>query len=269
MVAESVFDVMVLCRVLYVDMTGHADNLAHQKLVELAAPQRMIVVHGGQAETEAFARVCRVRDLCKEICLPSAGETTVFANSKSFKVALSKELLAAMPPFRAVGEEAAVEVTSVAGVLRRRNNHFVLEPMPLETLDDSSSSEGEDEGDEDENDAASGGGSAAKVGGNVAGAESTSDGGADAEDVADEPPAVKRQRSLYVRDRGTALNLQRISELLHQKLPTLRTRKGTGTIDCGYGLHVACNGGNITLTGPLSEQYFQVQEVVYGMHQLV
>ncbi len=37
----------------------------------------------------------------------------------------------------------------------------------------------------------------------------------------------------YVRDRSTELNLQRVNELLHAKLPTLRTRKGTGAIDCG------------------------------------
>merc|ERR1712216_931987 len=53
----------VACKVLYLDMVGHADNLAHEKLVELAAPQRLVVVHGHPSATANFTAVSRARGL--------------------------------------------------------------------------------------------------------------------------------------------------------------------------------------------------------------
>ena len=273
-VAQQV-TVPVACLVLFVDMSGHADNLAHQKLVEIAAPQRMVVVHGGAAETDSFAQVCRARNFCNEIYTPPAGDTTVFPKSKSFKVALSKALMASLPPLKPVGVDG-VEVASVSGVLRRHNNHFILDALPEEEEDSGSDEDPADiDGDQTSDGDAAGAQPSVKLEESVldvASDESPSQPGAGAgaqSNSLHDEPAFKRRRSLYVRDRGTALNLQRINELLHQKLPGLRTKKGTGSIDCGYGLHVSCVEGRVTLTGPISEQYFQVQEVVYGMHQLV
>ena len=363
-VDEVVRDAPVTCRLVFVDIMGHAANLAHHKLAEIAAPQRLVILNAGQNETEAFANVCRVRGFCKAeevyvtcfflvfvFCIPhrpcvkvrwcscviplqvgltcssfcvlltvfrytpAAGITIKFSKARSFKVALAKELLATMPPLTPIeaehssgGDSAGnVEVAPVSGVLRLRNGRFVFEPAASQglkggtngdTIDMEGEANHDDNDDEMYVDAVAVGDTAgtqtqqqADATNSVAGnAESGSepnhaiDGsegggatktkykaqhGANDDGNDDAPPAFKRKRSLYLRDRGMPLNLQRISELLHRKLPNLRTRKVAGYVDCGYGLHVRCQNGAVTLSGPLSEQYFEVQDAVYGMHHLV
>jgi len=120
----------VACKVLYLDMVGHADNLAHEKLVELAAPQRLVVVHGHPSATANFTAVSRARGLSKFVHAPQAGVTTEFPRTPSYVVALSKELISSMSNLAMVGNDGA-QVTAVSGVLRQHKGQFVLQPLPL------------------------------------------------------------------------------------------------------------------------------------------
>ncbi|KAF9958865.1 cleavage and polyadenylation specificity factor subunit 2 [Mortierella alpina] len=98
-------DVVVRCKVRYVDLEGRADESAMKTILQAIAPRKLILVHGTESKTEALCETyLSLSDLTREIYTPSIGEVlNVSEVTNMYKINLTDALLSSLT-FSRLGE---------------------------------------------------------------------------------------------------------------------------------------------------------------------
>ncbi|KAG0019618.1 cleavage and polyadenylation specificity factor subunit 2 [Entomortierella chlamydospora] len=98
-------DVVVKCKVRYVDLEGRADESAMKMILEAVAPRKLILIHGTEEKTESLCRTyLEMPDMTREIYTPSIGEIlNVSEVTNMYKINLTDALLSSLS-FSTLGE---------------------------------------------------------------------------------------------------------------------------------------------------------------------
>ncbi|CAO3564530.1 unnamed protein product [Mortierella alpina] len=98
-------DVIVRCKVRYVDLEGRADESAMKTILQAIAPRKLILVHGTESKTETLCETyLSLPDLTREIYTPSIGEVlNVSEVTNMYKINLTDALLSSLA-FSRLGE---------------------------------------------------------------------------------------------------------------------------------------------------------------------
>ncbi|KAG9319398.1 hypothetical protein KVV02_004086 [Mortierella alpina] len=98
-------DVVIRCKVRYVDLEGRADESAMKTILQAIAPRKLILVHGTESKTEALCETyLSLSDLTREIYTPSIGEVlNVSEVTNMYKINLTDALLSSLA-FSRLGE---------------------------------------------------------------------------------------------------------------------------------------------------------------------
>ncbi|KAF9996727.1 cleavage and polyadenylation specificity factor subunit 2, partial [Modicella reniformis] len=98
-------EVIIKCKVRYVDMEGRADESAMKTILQAIAPRKLILVHGTEEQTEALCQTyLELSDMTREIYTPSIGEVlNVSEVTNMYKINLTDALLSSLT-FSTLGE---------------------------------------------------------------------------------------------------------------------------------------------------------------------
>ncbi|KAF9398389.1 cleavage and polyadenylation specificity factor subunit 2 [Mortierella sp. AD011] len=98
-------DVVVKCKVRYVDLEGRADESAMKMILEAVAPRKLILIHGTEEKTETLCKTyLEMPDMTREIYTPSIGEIlNVSEVTNMYKINLTDALLSSLS-FSTLGE---------------------------------------------------------------------------------------------------------------------------------------------------------------------
>ncbi|KAF9357830.1 cleavage and polyadenylation specificity factor subunit 2 [Mortierella sp. AD094] len=98
-------DVVVKCKVRYVDLEGRADESAMKMILEAVAPRKLILVHGTEEKTDSLCKTyLEMPDMTREIYTPSIGEIlNVSEVTNMYKINLTDALLSSLS-FSTLGE---------------------------------------------------------------------------------------------------------------------------------------------------------------------
>ncbi|KAF9112440.1 cleavage and polyadenylation specificity factor subunit 2 [Mortierella sp. AM989] len=98
-------DVVVKCKVRYVDLEGRADESAMKMILEAIAPRKLILIHGTEEKTESLCKTyLDMSDMTREIYTPSIGEIlNVSEVTNMYKINLTDALLSSLS-FSTLGE---------------------------------------------------------------------------------------------------------------------------------------------------------------------
>ncbi|KAF9577847.1 cleavage and polyadenylation specificity factor subunit 2, partial [Lunasporangiospora selenospora] len=128
-------DVVVRCKVRYVDMEGRADESAMQSILQALAPRKLILVHGTEEQTEELCETyLSLTDMTREIYTPSVGEVlNVSEMTNMYKINLTDALLSSLG-FTRLGEydlafmigQVQIPTGSTAPVLGVPQTHALL-----------------------------------------------------------------------------------------------------------------------------------------------
>ncbi|KAI1316869.1 cleavage and polyadenylation specificity factor subunit 2 [Mortierella claussenii] len=103
--ASAEEDVVVRCKVRYVDLEGRADESAMKTILQAIAPRKLILIHGTEEKTDSLCRTyLELSDLTREIYTPSVGEIlNVSEVTNMYKINLTDALLSSLS-FSKLGE---------------------------------------------------------------------------------------------------------------------------------------------------------------------
>lgn len=98
-------DVIIRCKVRYVDLEGRSDESAMQTILQAIAPKKLILIHGTEDKTAALSEsYLGMSDLTREIYTPSVGEIlNVSEVTNMYKIHLTDALLSSLN-FSKLGE---------------------------------------------------------------------------------------------------------------------------------------------------------------------
>ncbi|KAI8603970.1 beta-lactamase-like protein, partial [Dissophora ornata] len=98
-------DIVVRCKVRYVDLEGRADESAMKTILQAIAPRKLILVHGTEEKTDALCKTyLELSDMTREIYTPSIGEVlNVSEVTNMYKINLTDALLSSLS-FSTLGE---------------------------------------------------------------------------------------------------------------------------------------------------------------------
>ncbi|KAG0235113.1 cleavage and polyadenylation specificity factor subunit 2, partial [Mortierella sp. GBA43] len=102
---SSVEEVVIKCKVRYVDMEGRADESAMKTILQAIGPRKLILVHGTEEQTESLCQTyLELSDMTREIYTPSIGEIlNVSEVTNMYKINLTDQLLSSLT-FSTLGE---------------------------------------------------------------------------------------------------------------------------------------------------------------------
>ncbi|KAG0292428.1 cleavage and polyadenylation specificity factor subunit 2 [Dissophora globulifera] len=103
--ASAVEDIVVKCKVRYVDLEGRADESAMKTILQAIAPRKLILVHGTENKTKSlYDKYLELSDMTREIYTPSVGEVlNVSEVTNMYKINLTDALLSSLS-FSTLGE---------------------------------------------------------------------------------------------------------------------------------------------------------------------
>ncbi|KAG0368815.1 cleavage and polyadenylation specificity factor subunit 2 [Gamsiella multidivaricata] len=103
--ATSEEEVVIRCKVRYVDLEGRADESAMKVILQAIAPRKLILIHGAENKTESLRNTyLELPDLTREIYAPSVGEIlNVSEVTNMYKINLTDALLSSLS-FSTLGE---------------------------------------------------------------------------------------------------------------------------------------------------------------------
>ncbi|KAG0257052.1 cleavage and polyadenylation specificity factor subunit 2 [Mortierella polycephala] len=103
--ASSEEDVVVKCKVRFVDLEGRADESAMKTILQAIAPKKLILVHGTETKTDALCDTyLSLSDMTREIYTPAVGEIlNVSEVTNMYKINLTDALLSSLS-FSNLGE---------------------------------------------------------------------------------------------------------------------------------------------------------------------
>ncbi|KAG0034806.1 cleavage and polyadenylation specificity factor subunit 2 [Podila clonocystis] len=98
-------DVIIRCKVRYVDLEGRSDESAMQTILQAIAPKKLILIHGTEDKTAALSDAyLSMSDMTREIYTPSVGEIlNVSEVTNMYKIHLTDALLSSLN-FSKLGE---------------------------------------------------------------------------------------------------------------------------------------------------------------------
>ncbi|ORZ22739.1 beta-lactamase-like protein [Lobosporangium transversale] len=98
-------DIIVKCKVRYVDIEGRADESAMKTILQAIAPRKLILIHGTELKTESLCKTyLELSDMTREIYTPSIGEVlNVSEVTNMYKINLTDALLSSLS-FSTLGE---------------------------------------------------------------------------------------------------------------------------------------------------------------------
>ncbi|KAK3819700.1 MAG: beta-lactamase-like protein [Benniella sp.] len=98
-------EVVIRCKVRYVDMEGRADESAMKTILQAIGPRKLILVHGTEEQTDTLCQTyLELSDMTREIYTPSIGEIlNVSEVTNMYKINLTDALLSSLM-FSTLGE---------------------------------------------------------------------------------------------------------------------------------------------------------------------
>ncbi|KAF9200337.1 cleavage and polyadenylation specificity factor subunit 2 [Haplosporangium sp. Z 27] len=98
-------DIVVKCKVRYIDLEGRADESAMKMILEAVAPRKLILIHGTEEKTESLCKTyLEIPEMTREIYTPSIGEIlNVSEVTNMYKINLTDALLSSLS-FSTLGE---------------------------------------------------------------------------------------------------------------------------------------------------------------------
>ncbi|KAF9195029.1 cleavage and polyadenylation specificity factor subunit 2 [Haplosporangium sp. Z 767] len=103
--ASSEEDVVVKCKVRFVDLEGRADESAMKTILQAIGPKKLILIHGTEAKTDELCDTyLSLSDMTREIYTPKVGEIlNVSEVTNMYKINLTDALLSSLS-FSSLGE---------------------------------------------------------------------------------------------------------------------------------------------------------------------